>query len=365
MAQVITFLGKGGVGRTTVAIAAAKQLSMQGTRVLLTSSDPSPAFGLQLGMSPGTEPQEIGANLSAVQLQSTVLLEKAWEEVKQLEAKYLRSPTLKKVYGQELSLLPGMDGLLDLYALREYDASSKYDVIVYDGSGDLTLLRTLGIPESASWYIRRFRQLFLESDFGQAISPFVQPVTAAILNTSWSFDDLTEQPTREANSILKEGKDAIADPNRAVAYLVTTPDPAALAIAKYLWGSAQQVDLTVAGVLCNRGAIDPANASEFAPLPVTALPERAGDDWQTLIDALPNLRTAANIPKPITIDVAARQARVFLPTFDKKQVKLTQYGPEITVEAGDQRRNIDLPPQLRGQPVKGAKFQDGYLIISF
>ncbi|MDY6785401.1 MAG: ArsA family ATPase [Cyanobacteriota bacterium] len=365
MARVITFLGKGGVGRTTIAIAAAKQLSQQGSRVLLASSDTSPAFGILLGATVGSEPQSIGANLSAVQLFSTVLLEKVWEEVKQVEARYLRSPILKNVYGQELSLVPGMDGALNLYAIREYDTSGQYDVIVYDGAGDSSMLHAFGVPESASWYIRRFRQVFIESDLGQTISPFVQPVTAAVLNTSWSFNDLTEEPTREATSVLKEGKDAVSDPNRVAAYVVTTPDAAAIATAKYLWGSAQQTDLTVAGVLWNRAEIDPAAAAEFAPLAVSALPECAGEDWQPLIDALPNLRATANVPQPISIDVAARQAKVFLPSFDKKQVKLTQYGPEVTVEAGDRRRNIDLPPQLRGQAVKGAKFQDGYLIISF
>ncbi len=365
MALILTFLGKGGVGRTTVAIAAAKQLANQGSRVLLIAGDPSPGFGVLLGISPGAVPQEIGANLQVVQLQSTVLLEQGWEEVKKLEEEYLRSPTLKNVYGQELGLIAGMDSALALKAIREYRDSNDYDVIVYDGAGDLTTIRTFGIPEVTSWYVRRFRDVVADSDIGRAISPFIQPVTSAILNVSWSADNFASEPTNKVTGMIEEGKAAVSDPSQMLAYLVTNDDPAAIATAEYLWGSAQQIGLTVGGVLFNQASNHEEIINRFAPLNITSLPKINPGDWQGLIDALPNLKQKPSVPKSITIDSAAKQVRLFLPGFDKKQVKLTQYGPEITIEAGDQRRNILLPSPLSGKPVTGAKFQDGYLIISF
>lgn len=362
MPLILTFLGKGGTGRTTIAIAAAKQLASLGSRVLLVNADPSPALGYLLGLPLTPEPQEIGANLAVVQLNSTMLLERGWEEVKELEAKYLRSPTLKNVYGQELGILPGMDSVLALKAMRDYQKSGKYDVMVYDGDGDMTTLRMLGTPEILSWYLRRFRQIFNESDLGKAISPFIQPIASAILNVAWSSDGVNQESSDRVEQALEEGKAAFTDPDRFAAYLVTNDNPAAISTAKYLWGSAQQSGLTVGGVLLNQATTTDKIVSEFTPLKITSIP--SSQDWQVLMNALPNLRQASQAPKPIIIDTSARQVKVFLPGFDKKQVKLTQYGPEITVEAGDQRRNIFLQPPLSGQPVKGAKFQDGYLIIS-
>lgn len=365
MALILTFLGKGGTGRTTIAIAAAKKLSSLGQRVLLVGQDPGPAFGLLLGATPSADHQEIAPNLQVVQLQATRLLEHGWEEVKNLEAQYLRSPTLKNVYGSELGILPGMDSALALNALREYDNSGHYDVIIYDGSGDQATLRMLGMPEIFSWYIRRFRKVVEDSDVWKSISPFIQPVTSAVLNVSWTGETFAQEPTKQANTLLEQGKAAIADPTRVASYVVTSGDLAALATAKYLWGSAQQVGLTVGGILLNQTPVTEPLAAEFEPLTVSALPNlSSADDWQPLIDALPDFKKASQAPRPITIDIPERQVRLFLPGFDKKQVKLTQSGPEITVEAGDQRRNILLPPQLAGQSVKGAKFQNSYLTLS-
>jgi anion-transporting ArsA/GET3 family ATPase len=364
MALVLTFLGKGGTGRSTLAIAAARRFAAEGKRVLLVGQDPTPAFSLLVGMPLGGEPQPLDANLQVVQLQMTALLEKGWEELKQQEAQYLRTPFFKAVYGQELGVLPGMDSALAMNAIREYDASGKYDVIVFDGTGDQTLIRTIGLPETLSWYIRRFRQVFADSDLGKTLSPFIQPIAAAVLNVNWTGGDLFSQPAgQQMNNMLDQGRAAVADPKRVVAYLVTTADAGAIATAKYLWGSAQQMGLTVGGVLLNGTDQLESVRSEFAPIGVSTIPTKVGDEWQPLMAAMPDFSQVA--PRPIAIDTIEKKVSLFLPGFDKKQVKLTQYGPEVTIEAGDQRRNISLPPELSGRQVTGAKFQDGYLIISF
>lgn len=363
MSLIVTFLGKGGTGRTISAIATAKKLATEGKKVLLMGQDAGPAFALALGATLATEPQTISPNLAAMQLNSAVLLENSWSEVKQLEAQYLRSPVLKQVYGQELGILPGMDRALALNALREYYQSNQYDVIIYDGTGGIDTLRMLGMPEILSWYFRRFRGIFTESDIVKTLTPFVQPVTSAILNTSWTANDLTGNSNNPATQMLSDGKTALSN-GKVLAYLVTTSDPAAVATAKYLWGSAQQVGLGVAGVLLSQGGDTKELMAEFAPLTVTSIPKYDGEHWQPLIEQLPALTDSSDIPKATEFIMAERKVKVFLPGFEKKDVKLTQYGPEITIEAGDQRRNITLPPSWRGSSVTGAKFQNGYLEVT-
>jgi anion-transporting ArsA/GET3 family ATPase len=366
MALILTFLGKNGITRSKIAIAAAISLATQGKRVLLAGlADPTLPILLNTTLTP--DPQEISPNLHAVQFQTSVLLERNWEELKKLEEQYLRSPIFKEVYGQELIVLPGMDSALTLNAIREYDASGKYDAIIYDGTGDTGSLRMLGMPESLSWYVRRFRQLFVNSDLGKTISesPLIQPLISSLFNFNWTADNFS-QPTNQVNNFLEQGKAALANPQRVAAFLVTTSDPIDVANCRYLWGSAQQICLTIGGAILVSGGENTNLSTEFAPLPVSIVPDVSNGEWQPLIDALPNfVEQALQAPKPLEIDVHNRQVRLFLPGFDKKQVNLTQQGPEVTVEAGDQRRNIFLPPALSGKRITGAKFQNSYLIISF
>jgi anion-transporting ArsA/GET3 family ATPase len=365
MPQILTFLGKGGSGRTTVAIAAAKQQANLGRRVLFVSQDPTPATGILLGVTLTDTPQSIGANLEIVSISATVAIERGWEDIKQIEARYLRSPILRNVYGQELAILPGMDSAIALNAIRQYDASGKYDVIVYDGTGDMTTLRMAGMPDALSWYMRRFIAVVEESDLWRTVAPIMQPAMAAVLTIAWTGESVISQPMQEATSLLDKSQAIISNPQRVVGYLVTTADTAAIATAKYLWGSAQQSGLTIGGIILNQSNTKDTIAAEFDPLAVSIVPTQIGTDWQPLMDGMPDFSQAITSPKPIDVDISKREVRLYLPGFDKTQVKLTQSGPEVTIEAGDQRRNILLPLQLKGSSVTGAKFQSGYLIISF
>ncbi len=367
MSFILTFLGKGGTGRTTLAIAAAKAYAAQGQRVLLLGQDVEPSLSLLLeetGLS--HTPQDIAPNLAVAALSTAQLLEQSWGEVKQLEAQYLRTPFFKSVFGQELGILPGMDSALSLYALKGFDASDRYDIIIYDNLNSASTLRMFSMPEILNWYMRRFRQVFADSDLGKAISPFIQPVAATVLNNAdWSGQNFS-QPFSMADNELVQGQTAVADPRRVAACLVSTEDAIALKSAQLLWGGAQQANLTVASLLLNQSAASNALEDQFRPLPVHGLPRIQDGQWQPLIDAMPKIQQdALAAPKPMTVDEVQRQVRLFLPGFDKAQVQLTQYGPELTIAAGDQRRNLFLPPSLKGQKVTGAKFQEGYLLISF
>jgi anion-transporting ArsA/GET3 family ATPase len=334
---------------------------------LLLGHEAELGLGLLLDESGlNTQPREISPKLSVAIFSASVLLEQSWDQVKQLEAQYLRTPFFKNVFGQELSVLPGLDSALALYALKNFDASGLYDVIIYDGYSSSATLRMFAMPEVLSWYLRRFRQVFADSDLGKAISPFLQPVAAAVLNNAdWTSGNFS-QPFGMADDELSQGQKAIADPSRVAAYLITTEDPIALQTAQYLWGSAQQANLTVGGVLVNRSAVLGSVEAQFSPLPVHSLPSYTEQNWEPLTQHLPNFQQEAlNAPKPMSVDVAQRQVKLYLPGFAKTQVQLTQSGPELTIAAGDQRRNLFLPQELKGQKVTGAKFQDGYLIISF
>ena len=366
MSRIITFLGKAGTGHTTLAIATAKWFNQKGDRVLLVTHAPSPSAEILLGTPLTAQPQVVAPKLEVVQIQTTVLLDQVWDELKSIVSLYLPLPTLsEQVYPGELIILPGFDSALAFNALRQYYTSGDYDIIVYDGRGDLETLRLLGVPDVLDWYLHRFRQVFEAMDVAKVAESIAGPLASALVSANMDTKKL-EQEMNRIRSWVAQGVAVVSDPQRLSAYLVTTDEPGAIAEATWLWGSAQQVNLRVSGVMVYQPEADAADLqSAFAPLTIHPVPRLHNQQWEPLLQALPDFKTPVAVPEPLTIDIPNRQIRVFLPGLTKKQVKLTQFGNEFTIEAGDQRRNIFLPAEFRNLPLQSGKFEAPYLILSF
>ena len=362
MPQILTFLGQSRSACAIASVAFARQLAQQGTRILWITQDSGPLPGALWGQPLSTEAQSVGNNLSAMQLQAAALLEKSWDVVKGIEAQYLRDPLLKQVFGQELVILPGMEDALTLDAIRVLYDSQQYDILIFDSTSSKASLRMWGLPENMDWYIRRFQKVLADSELARALSPFIQPIAGAVLNISGSQDSIN-QPVQQARSFLEAGRMVVQSPEHMLGFLVTTDAAADQEMARYLWGSAQQIGLTVAGAIAYNATV---NDPTFAPLSLQTMPSLEGDNWQPLMETVPQISAVAqNAPAPVVVNEADKQVKLFLPGFSKADINLTQYGPEVTVTAGDQRRNLFLPSALKNRPVQGAKFQEDYLIVSF
>jgi len=353
--------------KTTLAIAVAKWFARQGKQVLLVTHCPSGSAEILLEIPLTTVPQVIDSNLQAVQLQATAMLDEVWVELKQLLTIYFPMPESDNLYSGELIILPGFDSLLSFNALRKYYQSGDYEVIIYDSRGDLETLRMLGIPNVLEWYFRRFERMFEGLDLNKIADSIGGPIASAFLSANIDTQKL-KQGLEQIRDWIAQGVAVVGDPKRLASYLVTTDEPGAIAESRWLWGSAQQVHLSINGVFIEQdGKIDDLAQLQqaFNPLSVYPFPSLKQLHWESLLEALPDLNDIPSTSPPFEVDLVARQVKVFLPGFTKKQVKLTQYGTELTVEAGDQRRNLLLPPQLQGQSILSGKFEEPYLIVSF
>jgi len=359
MARVISLLGKGGTGRSTLTLAMARTEARRGKRVLIVNLEPTSTIGLLLDVPLGGDPQEVEPNLQALHFSTTALIERNWKKLRAAEEEYSRIVLFREVYEQELGVLPGLDQFLAMSALRDWDLSGKYDFIFFDGGSGLDQLRMFAVPEQLGWYVRRFGDALGRSPVGQILAPFFEPITRSLLNISVDTDSM-RQTTGRFSDVLNEGRAVMQDPQRLLLYLVATDDPLSVAAARRLWGGSQLLGLTVGGAIV-RGDAD--WQGNFDPLPVRKIAHAPLGDLPAQLEGLADANPT--VPAPLVIDEAVRTVRIFLPGLTKKQVELSQYGPELTVRAVDQRRNFTLPASFRTLRASGAKFADGYLNVTF
>jgi arsenite/tail-anchored protein-transporting ATPase len=164
------FVGKGGVGKSTLATATAVRDARMGMRVLIVSTDQAHSIGDVLG-TPITptgrrEPTRVfaeldggqdagGGFLDALALDTLALLETQWRDIAGLLADKFPESDLGSVAPEELSALPGIQEVLGLHEVGELAASGEWDHVVVDCASTADALRMLTLPATFALYLER------------------------------------------------------------------------------------------------------------------------------------------------------------------------------------------------------------------
>ncbi|KAG6500356.1 hypothetical protein ZIOFF_040201 [Zingiber officinale] len=363
--KLVTFLGKGGCGKTAAAVLAARYYAMEGLKTCLVVHSQDLTAETLMGCKIGSTPLVYDSNLSVVRLETS------------------------KIVSEELGVLPGMDSIFSALALQKlvsFDlgqrnfSTREFDVIIYDGVNTDETLRLIGVTDRTRSYLKYARSLAEKTDIGRLAAPSLLKLAyESIRLTDGSSDGKTSAEIwEEIERILEKASASFTDSSKFGCYLVMdTRSLLSVNAALRYWGCAIQAGTCIRGVLGfypQSSGVTETIIQKFSPLPFGCLPYVSTEesvDLSALISSLnKDLKvlfesSCSNLQSPVTFDSSQKSVTLFMPGFDKSEIKLYQYrgGSELLVEAGDQRRIIKLPSGMHGK-VRGAKFNDRNLVVT-
>ncbi|KAL6577706.1 hypothetical protein OROMI_010034 [Orobanche minor] len=400
--KLVTFLGKGGSGKTTASIFAALHYAMLGLKTCLVIHSQDPTAEFLLNCKIGPSPIKCNDNLSAVRLETTKMILEPLKRLKQADAHLnLTQGVLEgvAVVGEELGVLPGMDSIFSALELEQLigflgissqrnNENARFDIVVYDGLSTEETIRMIGAPDKARLYLKFMRSLAEKTDLGRIAGPSLLRLMDDALSGSGKGTNsngklMSSEIWDYLEQTLETGSSVFAEPHKFGCYLIMDPiNPMSLKSALRFWGCAVQAGSQISGAF---GLTTPdapmALASKtveinFSPLPSASIPYLKLSDhpcWNEIMGSdnskdardLLSETNDTRVPSSVRFDSSNKSVKLFMPGFDKSEIKLYQFrgGAELLVEAGDQRRVIRLPSQIQGK-VGVAKFVDRNLVIT-
>jgi arsenite-transporting ATPase len=387
--RIVLFTGKGGVGKTTTASATALRLADRGLKTLLLSTDIAHSLADALAVPLTGEPTEVAPSLWAVQIDTQGRFEAAWRDVQRFLVDMLAHSGVDPITADELTVLPGVDEVLALLAVRELAVAGDWDVLVVDCAPTAETLRLLALPEALSWYLRKVFPAH------RRLARGMRPIAAMLGRGDVIPPDNLFEALLRLNDELAAVRQLLGDPGVTSVRLVLTPESVVVAEARRTFTALSLYGYALDLVIANR--VFPAGDDEwrqgwaraqqaqlvgiresFAGLPVRELGYRAGepvgtDALREVADALygelpgEDPVPAGPAPELLRIDTVGDEfvLRMPLPLVSKSAVDVARAGDDLVLTVGGYRRVLTLPSVLRRCVVVAGEFDDGELRVRF
>ena len=384
--RIILYTGKGGVGKTSVAAATARQCAAGGLRTVVMSTDPAHSLSDSFRKPLGGEPTRISKRLFGQEVQAQREMEVHWGAVQRWLGQILADRGVMDVAAEELTVPPGMDELFSLLQIKRHYASGDFDVIIVDCAPTGETLRLLSFPEIARWWLEKIFPW--ERRLVAAARPWARTLLDLELPNQEVFADVHRlvQNLIAMNEILR-------DRASATIRLVMNPDRMVIVEAQRTFTYLNLYGYLTDAVIVNRVFPDEVDGGYFAAwrerqqehlqlvsegfAPVPILTARyfeqeviGGEMLDRLADELFADRAPADVlHTELAHDVLSEGGRTVLrlkmPFAERGDVGLKKVGAELVVTVGHEKRTIILPSALARQRPTGARLKSGSLEVSF
>lgn len=268
--EVLFIGGKGGVGKTSIASAAALTQARAGRRVLLVSTDPAHNLGHLWNTRVGDEPVHLaddgaGGVLAGVEIDPQATIDAHLAEVGQTLRDFMPEHLHKQV-DQHLQLAANSPGtheaaVLERIAELSEQARYDYDLLIFDTAPSGHTARLLALPEIMSAWTEGLLQRRNKAErFGAAVRALDgddDPESSHGANR----DRRIRQVLTKRRMRFEKLRALVTNPQRCSFVVVLTPERLPVLESAELYAELNRLGVHVGGLLVNR--LSPTDQGRF------------------------------------------------------------------------------------------------------
>ena len=383
--RTLLYTGKGGVGKTSLAVATALGAAEHGHRVFVLSTDSAHSLGDVLARRVGPRPVQVSEGVVAQEVAALAELDRAWSEIQAWLQALLRGDG-EEMAAEELLVFPGLEELVALRAVRDVEATGEYDVCVVDCAPTGSALRMLRLPDVFRFFMTHFFDMKRRA--ARLMRPIANRVGAGRLVAPDEVFDAFERLYADVEDV----RQLFLDTDRTSARLVVNPTRVVVAETRRSYAYLSLYGVATDAVVVNRVLPKQASQGYFArwaeceareleeiassfPIPLFRAPLHPQEPIG--VEALRALaREVFGESDPASFYTRSRPVRlgkrgdltlleIDVPHAVREEIDVTLHGNELLVRVRDAQRLIAVPSSMAGRAIDTVRLADSVLEIGF
>jgi arsenite-transporting ATPase len=278
------FGGKGGVGKTVMAGAAALWYARQGRRTLLASTNPVHSLSGMLGQDVFGQPTlvEGESNFWAYEIDTKDTIEESKTEIREKIEWFLKYADIKtkaEEFVESATMNPAFEESAMFENMIDLMFEDEYEVYVFDTAPTANARRLLGMSDVYSMWVNKMVQSREEAQsLKELLSYSRKKERDPLMEYLLTFRDRMEH-----------AKELLTDDGKTAFFFITLPEALPIAVITRFLNWFEEFGIPVGGVVVNM-RIDPADVGENPPQFVRNRLEMQQEYMEEIWDRFQNVR---------------------------------------------------------------------------